>query len=486
MRNTPDKEKVLLLALSDDYWTPFVFDMAELLKRHGIEAIIATDCRAGEYQTFGGRKEAPCKTYYYSDYINDPRNRTDNPKQADIVESDALFSDYYRLYTYGAHKHLLRTPWSQLRKSLQSFFEHIFNHENIGIVLHDQVSTSFSYSCYMVAKSRNADYFGIVGARIPDRYEIRKTIINEDLAVKKIYQEIISGQKPLTTEERHWAQEFLGNIENQEPSYMKGNPLCEVRFSTYINQRKLISFLRKIKYELMETSDKSNYSFREGPFASSVRSFKRNIARLVKKRSFASYDQGLDDSWLSQNKYWVYPIHFQPEASTSVGSPYFVDQFNFIRNVAFSLPNETYLLVKEHKSAIGAHNKNFYRDLAALPNVILIGHEWNIKQLIRKSLGVITLTSTAAFEALLLNKQVYMFGDAFFSFHPLCTKMDSWHELKTLLHNNKDTPKSNISENFLVAYRRYTRPGIITYSKKAWGIGEDLASTLSLSIENRK
>lgn len=485
MKITKPKETILLLALGDDFWTPFVFDMAEDLIRKGIDVIVATDTRAGEYQVFGGRKNAPWKTYYFSDYIKTHELQKINQSGSGVVEIDAMFSDYYRLFVYGAYRHLSQTHWVKLKSLMESFFEEIIEKENIGVVLHDQVSTSFSYVCFIVAKARGVDYLGLVGARIPERYEVRTTIKEEDRAVEAIYQEIVSGEFPLTDEERSWARNFLGNIDNQEPSYMKGNFLNDARFFAYANKGKFASFLRKVKYEIAEHSENSYYSFREPPIRTSLRSFKRNMLRLIRKKEFAAFDSNIGVEWIESHKYWLYPIHFQPEASTSVGSPHFVDQLDLIRNIAFSLPNDTYLVVKEHQSAIGFHNQNFYRNLASLPKVRLVGPQWNIKQLIRKSLGVVTLTSTAAFEALLLRKQVYMFGDAFYQFHPHCKKIGSWGELKVGFRTEQENHAQYSAEEFLVAYRRYTRPGTLTYAKHGWGISEDLISLLEKTLNER-
>lgn len=480
---TKAKEKVLLLALGDDYWTPFVFEMADALNHKGIETIIVTDSRAGEYQVFGGKKDAPCKIYYFSDFHDE--NRDIALKRPDIVRVDALFSDYYRLFVYGAHKKLRSIPWGYLRISLHAFFEDIFDRENIGVVLHDQVSTSFSYVCYLVANSYGVDYFGLVGARIPERYEVRKTIYEEDQVVESIYQDIVTGKHPLTTDEMKWAKNYLDSIDEQQPSYMKGNFLNDVRFSAYVNIGKLTSVLRKIKYTFAERSEFSLCSFREPPLRAALRSFFRNMLRLARKKGFAKYDSNIEVDWIDKNRYWVYPVHFQPEASTSVGSPHFVDQLNLIRNIAFSLPNNTYLVVKEHVSAIGFHDKHFYRNLSELPNVRLVSPEWNIKQLIRQSQGVITLTSTAAFEALLLGKHVYMFGDAFYQFHPRCKKVDSWRGLQDEFEKKQQDIEDSLDVEFLVSYKRYTRSGTLSYAKKGWGISDDLISLLKQALVER-
>ena len=478
-------EKVLLLALSDDFWTPFVVDMVDKLASQGIEVVVAADSRVGEYQSFGRRISYGCTVYYFSEYQLNNKDNICFQNENISLDNDVLFSDYYRLYCYEAHIKLKKMNWNFLKKSLFAFFKHIFDSERIGIVLHDQVSTSFSYVCYSLAKIRGIEYFGLVGARVPGRYEIRKSIYNESDAVLNIFQDIITNRCPVTIEEQEWARNFIKDIDDKVPSYMVGNFLCSVCFSAYINRSKLISFLRKFKYEIMENESRYMSGFKEPPLIASIRSVKRNLRRLVRRRSLDANEARIDENWLVENKFWLYPVHYQPEASTSIGSPYFVDQFDFIRNVAFSLPDNTFLIVKEHQAAIGYHYSNFYRDVANIPNVLLLGVNWNIKDLIRWSQGVITLTSTAGFEALLLGKSVYMFGDAFYSFHPRCKTIKSWDELRLVVRNSNNNGVTCSSEDFLVAYRRYTREGAINYSKNAWDIGDDLLRILVKTLNHR-
>ena len=472
----------MLLALSDDYWMPFVKDMAELLDNNGMDYVIVSDSRAGEYQSFGSLNNFDeTKCYYFSDFDN-----LNNAKvyDGDNLDVSVLFSDYYRLFRYGAYSWLRKTEWVKLLNDMGCFLSGIFEKENIGIVVHDQVSTSFSYVAYELSKSFSADYIGLVGARVPYRYEIRESIYNEDKYVESIYKKIISGEEPVLDNEKEWASDFITNIDKKEPSYMEDNFLNDVRIKNYVNFNKLKSFLRKVIFSLFHSRATNCNSFRESPVQASFRSFKRNVLRLYRKRGFRKFETVIDSQWLKNNHYYVYPIHYQPEASTSISAHDYVDQYNMILNIAFNLPKGFRLLVKEHRSAIGYCDKNFYRDIALLPNVLLVSEQLNIKELIRGSEGVITLTSTAAFEALIMNKKAYMFGDAFYSFHSLCEKLDSWKDLKNKLRKDK---VSNTTDNiaFLVAYYRYTRPGLIAYKKYAWGIGDNLLGFIREKLERR-
>ncbi len=465
--------KVLLLALSDDYWTPFVLSMGELLSSQGIHFVVAVDSRAGEYQCFGGRLGSRLgRTYYFTDFLQQQPHAP--PASPRAIPVQAMFSDYFRLSSLGATRQLARVDWRALAGSMSAFFDTLFAREDIAVVVHDQVSTSFSYVCYEVAKSRGVSYLGLVGARIPGRYEVRESIYDEDRVVDRIYHSILDGAAPITAEEREWAEAHFRDIDATEPSYMKGNVLNDARWRRHVNQHKLRSFLRKCWYELRERKEASLYSFRDLPVRASLRSLERNLARLYHKSQFRRFVSPVDENWLRSNRFVLFPVHYQPEASTSVGSPHFVNQADVIRNIAFSLPPDLQLVVKEHRSAIGFNSSRFYRDVAALPGVRLVDPDVSIKWLIRHSDGVIALTSTAAFEALLLDRPAWLFGRTSFQRHPLCQSIESFAQLSIALSARGSHSPAYDNKAFLIAYRRYTRPGSIAYASRAWGIGDDL------------
>src|SRR5690606_12929500 len=52
-------------------------------------------------------------------------------------------------------------------------------------------------------------------------------------------------------------------------------------------------------------------------------------------------------------RYVLFPIHFQPEASTLVRGPYYLDQASLIEDIAKSLPVGYRLYVKEHMANRG-------------------------------------------------------------------------------------------------------------------------------------
>ncbi len=71
-------------------------------------------------------------------------------------------------------------------------------------------------------------------------------------------------------------------------------------------------------------------------------------------------------------RFWVYYLHKQPEASIDVVGRYFEDQYANILRLARMLPDDCHLLVKEHSNAVGDRPYRFYQRVKELNRVDLI------------------------------------------------------------------------------------------------------------------
>jgi len=152
------------------------------------------------------------------------------------------------------------------------------------------------------------------------------------------------------------------------------------------------------------------------------RAFAVRLKRLFQKNIYSSPKE--------EDTFFLFPLQSQPEASTLVLATYFYDLTNTVKNIAFTLPLSCKLYVKEHPQVKGDRPWNFYKKLKQIPNVVLISPFENMENLIKKSQGVITLTSTVGLEAALAGKPVYVLENTLYSYHPLCQKVSGFAELK--------------------------------------------------------
>ncbi|MFZ5467444.1 MAG: hypothetical protein ACOZAI_09315 [Pseudomonadota bacterium] len=344
-------------------------------------------------------------------------------------------------------------------KKILKYFDQIFMSSNPDFVIYENVSNSFAYAAYTAAKKHNKNYIGLIGSRIPGRFEIWPTPFGIQ---ELIHREMSSEKKvcdPLTENLiKSWIDEKRPPI----PDYMKNNPFSyKTKYiKHYIDK---IKNDPKIIKKLLNpiAREEGRYAIQSPPLIdATLARLKRNIRR---KLTLTQLDKLFTHPQPGE-KYLIYPLHYHPESSTSVLSPEFVDEDAVIKNLAFNLPDGIMLYIKDHPNAAGFKKLSYYKRLYNLPNVRLIHYKHSTKSLLENSEGVVTLTSTMGFEALLHEKPVYCLGEAFYTPHKMCIKLTHASELKKAHETfTKQRPSSSRfheeNKRFVKAYYIQTHEG---------------------------
>ena len=134
-----------------------------------------------------------------------------------------------------------------------------------------------------------------------------------------------------------------------------------------------------------------------------------------------------------QEKYAFFPLHFEPEITTLLWAPFYIDQLWIIKQIAASLPLSYKLYVKEHPSMFGYRHRSFYKELKKIPNIKLVPPSQEGFNLIKNAQIVLTITGTAGWEALILKKPVITFGDVFYNELPMVKRCRAIEELPYLI-----------------------------------------------------
>jgi hypothetical protein len=108
--------------------------------------------------------------------------------------------------------------------------------------------------------------------------------------------------------------------------------------------------------------------------------------------------------------YIFFPLHVEPEASMQGQSPEYLSQLNAIISLSRNLPARFRLVVKEHLSAVGRRPADFYGQITALKNVVMIDMRELGKDVVDNSALVATISGTAGLEAAITGKPVVTFG----------------------------------------------------------------------------
>jgi hypothetical protein len=174
----------------------------------------------------------------------------------------------------------------------------------------------------------------------------------------------------------------------------------------------LFSFLKKLAWIFWHRVeffiiDLKTLNFRTNrvPYFTNVRNEFGHYRKQIFLDKFA--DKNFEQ--LKKQNYLYFPLPFEPEYTVQSLCRELNDVGFLIRLAALSLPIGVNLLVKEHQR-VGSRSEHFYQELSAMPNVKFVHPATAASDLIRDSLGTISLGGSTPVEALMLGKKAFVFG----------------------------------------------------------------------------
>jgi len=131
------------------------------------------------------------------------------------------------------------------------------------------------------------------------------------------------------------------------------------------------------------------------------------------------------------NKFIFYPLHFLPEGGVFDNKELF-DEFFLIQQISKKLPVNYKIIVKPHPEIYNKgteiNSLSYYKSFSKIPNVEIVSPSVNSSYLIKKSLGIISVSSTVGLEAILFRKNSLNFVEHEFkglkSFQMIDIKVD--------------------------------------------------------------
>jgi len=445
----------------------FFGKLACQIAKEGDEYIVAVNSKIAEYSKM---KYFPKDTKIFSEVDWCAKNYQRNKNEHQGLSWKEFFPEFDRFNRFKVYDFSYSNSVEIVAQTYQ-FADFIFQKEKPDIIIAEPPTGVFNEIFSFFSKKYQATYIGLMTSRINNRidaYDSEYTCSQYKKSFNKLNNINISEK------ERKFAKDFIKSFISHKklPFYMD-----------YQNQHKRLSQISRINGYIKREKEMIRYYLKYLLKRKYFRKFDYNSEFLINyifrypqeslKRKFRSLLQrNIFDSADNSDKFFIYPLHLQPEASTAVRAMYFSDQLNTIKNIAFSLPFPYKLYVKEHPSAIGSKSGYFYKKIKEIPNTVLISPYENVESLIKKSQGVITLTSTMGMEAALAGKPVYILGDVFYNYHPLCRKVNSFEYLRKKIQEDLvDKPfidnLEDINIRFILSYFRNIIPGdIIAASSK--------------------
>ena len=275
----------------------------------------------------------------------------------------------------------------------------------------------------------------IVNSRIPNRFTINDNLENEWPLLVKEYDKL--KKRDLSSEEIKKAEDFI--ISFQEKCFKpdgvgKRKIHLKKTLAKYIYYIKLYIIYRK------QLPDLKQFIW---PFTKKLLDWSGTFELPVKGE-----------------KYVYFPLHVNPEVSTSYYGKWYVNQLELIENISRSIPADYMLYVKEHLFSYSSRPLYFRKQIKKFPNVRLISPHTNSMELTKKSSLVLTITGTTGWEAILLQKPAITFGDVYYNLFDEVIKVRDIRKLPLLIKSKLDSKTDKDKTlKFVTSVFNSTSPG---------------------------
>ena len=354
----------------------------------------------------------------------------------------------------ASERHLLKgRTYTQIQRMVEVALREIaaaYDRAKPDFVYTEDVSCFHSYVHYILAKERGIPFWRIGTGRLPNRLAIYDRGLQKLGRIDDLYHEILA--RGLTDAERAIATDYVAKFRNR-PARMPGMDVRGARPGIALSD--LGRLVTSVRHYLGDPGNPTAI-----PPWQVLRQRLTRIARVAVADRADIFEPPVPGE-----KYLLYPLHFQPEASTLVQAPLYMDQVPLLQDIARSLPIGHRLYVKEHVSSRGRRPLSFYRELKKIEQVRLLSPNEDTWSLIRGAAVVAVITGTAGWEGLLFDKPVITFGDVFFNELPHTIKAsdypkDRWYEmLRRAIFEHQPDHRSLLA--YIAAMHLGSFPGVI-------------------------
>lgn len=317
-------------------------------------------------------------------------------------------------------------------------------------VFSEDISCFHSYAHFVLARERGIPFWCIGSARLPNRVAVYSAGLQRWERVDTRYHDI--RKRGLAPDERLKAEEYIATFRHrpQRPTGM--------------DSRAVLPSIGRADFGVLRHALARYWGDPKDPtVAPPLRVLHQRIRRIARVRVTKAL--GVFDVPVDGERYVLYPIHFQPEASTLVQAPLYLDQLALLEDIARSLPIGYRLYVKEHVSNRGRRPLKFYNAIRKIPAARLLGPDTDTWSLIRNASAIAVITGTMGWEGLLFDKPVVSFGDVFYNrvphvYQASLVPKDGWYELlrKAL---TKHQPDHEALLAYVAAMQQTSHPGFI-------------------------
>jgi hypothetical protein len=400
MRSSGTPPTVLfVVADCPGHFAELAYRTAEKLRNEGVESAFALTTPF--YERFAGISMSDIgPTHYLSEFL---QSCPDGPELQEVQLDYWLTHPTFVRTRYYRRRHL--NPWDDYKKIALFFRQLIAQVPNLAAVWSEPPSSATIGMAYQEATRLGVPFLGYQAARIPQHFVVALDRYGTKLLENPVAPSYMPSPDDL-------------------PDYMDK--------ATSVAHRSLLRELQSAPTKLARSiASRTGSSIEIGnPTGHQIRALSRQLGRKLYHSLFVRerFFDPLPEPDNGKVKI-LFPLQYRPEASTSMQARFYENDLETIRNIAFSLPYDAHLYVKEHPAAVGSHSRSFFRDVLSFPNTHLLGIQPALGQCLPRFDAMVCLTSTAGFEAIQEGVPVLLLGRVFYEDYPGVTRVESWDAL---------------------------------------------------------
>jgi hypothetical protein len=286
-------------------------------------------------------------------------------------------------------------------KNVKKFILKHYQENKKWVFIYEKPSTALSFILLDLQEENvNISYAGLSPARIPGFTEIHASFLYK----KKV-------------EFKNTKRVARSTVENKTPEYATHNG----------NRAKLLGYLTLNKFRRFFFSFKyGRTSFQLQNATAAYLGFVVNrVLRIIKKK-LIQYDKVV-----LNNKYVVFPLHYHPEASTSLYAWWVPDELSLLTIIRRALPVDFQIIVKPHPNAIGQNYRLLNNIRKKIPGTLVIDPDTSNDTILKneKCKLLITINSTMLLDAIKNKVPSAYFGSGPFPNTQYCKQVNSTENL---------------------------------------------------------
>lgn len=323
--------------------------------------------------------------------------------------------------------------------------EEFINQIKPDIIITFVPATFGSYLFYLISKKHNIKFYQIKSTKILNYLILSQNITEE-------YEETINlfnNPKKIKKTNIKKAKEYLDLIKTGFEGY---EGVTSKQINIY-KIKKIKSFIKRLvrnstKKEIREDNYNKPGIFINNLYLYLINPIKEKLNLFYYKNKYHSLDQ------LKEIKYVYFPLHTEPEIALNLYARPYTNQIEVIRNIAYNLPINYKLCIKEHPRSLGIRSLKYYKKILEIPNVIFANPKIKSRDIINYSDLVIVISGFSGFEAILKNKPVITLGNCNFNLISSVKKLKSLYVLGDLIKKqlkNKNPHSKNEIVKFIAS-----------------------------------